>query len=83
MNEINRCSSFKKMASSFLTAIFTKKVLSESSVTGRGKGSRPPLDRTKVELIIGLFYYTIYISFLIFSYFLKRLESFMFCIRIR
>ena len=70
------------MASSLLTAILRKKVLSESSVTGRGKGSRLPLDRTKVELIIGFFHHTIYTSFLIFSYYLKRLESIMFLIRI-
>lgn len=53
MAEIHRSTNHKRMTSNLMTAVFGRKIMAESSVTGRGKDSRPPLDRTKVELIIG------------------------------
>ena len=41
------------MTVNLMTAVFERKVLAESSVTGKSKEGRPALDRTKVELIIG------------------------------
>ena len=53
MGEVMRSPNLKKMTVNLMTALFERKVLAESSVTGKSKEGRPALDRTKVELIIG------------------------------
>ena len=53
MGEVMRSPNLKKMMVNLMTALFERKVLAESSVTGKSKEGRPALDRTKVELIIG------------------------------
>ena len=53
MGEVMRSTNFKKMTVNLMTALFGRKFLAESSVTGKSKEGRPALDHTKVELIIG------------------------------
>ena len=54
MAEIKRSQNYKKMTSNLMTAVFGRKFLAESSVTGKSKKGRPALDRSiKGELIIG------------------------------
>ena len=53
MGEVMRSPNFKKMTVNLMTTLFERKVLAESSVTGKSKKGRPALGRTKVELIIG------------------------------
>ena len=53
MGEIMRSHNFKKLTVNLMIALFERKDLAESSVTGKSKEGRPALDPTKVELIIG------------------------------
>ena len=46
MAEIQRSQNFKMMTSNLVTAVFERKILAESSVTGKSKEGRPALDRT-------------------------------------
>ena len=42
----------RKMTGSLMAILFERKIIAESSVTGKGKKGRPPLDPEKVQLII-------------------------------
>ena len=42
----------RKMTGSLMAILFERKIIAESSVTGKGKEGRPPLDPEKVQLII-------------------------------
>ena len=64
MGEVMRSPNFKKMTVNLMTALFERKVLAESSVTGKSKEGRPALDRTKVELIIGKCVFSCYFKYL-------------------
>ena len=62
MSEVLRSPGFRKMTVNLMTALFERKVLAESSVTGKSKDGRPALDRRKVELIVGQYVFFIYLS---------------------
>lgn len=53
MKEVLRSNNFRKMTVNLMAAMFGRKVLAESSVTGKSKEGRPALDKTKIDLIIG------------------------------
>ena len=53
MGEVMRSPNFKKMTVNLMMALFERKTLAESSVTGKGKEGRPALDYSKVAMIIG------------------------------
>ena len=53
MGEVMRSPNYKKMTVNLMTALFERRVLAASSVTGKSKEGRPALDHGKVELIIG------------------------------
>ena len=58
MGEIMTSRNFKKLTVNLMIALFERKVLAESLVTGKSKEGRPALDPTKVELIIGWYVFT-------------------------